>query len=72
MKKHPFMKEYDALKAMMPHHPNVIRMWHSFSEDAIAAKIAKLLPDFVLVKFEDKIELDASWVPKVPLRCSHA
>ena len=68
MKKHPFMKEYDALKAMLPHHKNIVRLWHGFKEDSIAAKIAKLLPDFILIRFEDKIELFPDWTPPVRRR----
>jgi hypothetical protein len=64
-KKHPFKREYDALEAMMPHHGNIVALWHGWSEEGIVPKVAKALPQFILTRFEDKISLKPDWVPKV-------
>jgi hypothetical protein len=75
LKKHPFRREYDALAAMLPHHGNIIRLWHGFEEPAIVPKVAKALPQFILTRFEDKVSVKPEWVPKVSwalFRARHA
>jgi hypothetical protein len=65
VKKHPFRREYDVLEAMMPHHGNVVALWHGWNEESIVPKVAKMLPQFILTRFEDKISVKPDWVPKV-------
>ena len=62
--KHPYEREYEIL-SVLPPHPNVTRIWSRFKEDEVAPKLMMKLPEWILTLFDDKLQLNKDWRPKV-------
>lgn len=62
--KHPYLREYEIL-AELPHHQNVTRIWSKFEEEEVVMKLMQPMPEFILTMFDDKLQVDKDWRPKV-------
>jgi hypothetical protein len=62
--KHPFLREYEILSTLVP-HPNITRVWSKFEEEEIAPRVMKRRPEFILTMFDDKLQINRDWRPKV-------